>query len=118
MSGLHKPGELGRWNQGDIARASSSYNDSFLLIYDLSEHGSEILAEAGIRRFSRHEFLDFIVQRSCTFLEQSVWTHYSTTGLLPHAASAMPTSDTALGLIRTNLARYLFRYLSDMATRY
>ena len=83
MSGLHKPGELGRWNQGDVARTSSPDNDSFLLIYHLGEHGGEILTETGIRRFPRHVILNFIVQYSCTFLGSPVpeWTDYSDTGL-------------------------------------
>jgi hypothetical protein len=76
VSGLHKPGELGRWNQGDVARASPSDNDRLLLIYHLVEHASEILAETGIRRFTRHGILNFIVQYSCTCLGSPMpqWT--------------------------------------------
>jgi len=54
VSGLHKPGELRRRNQGDVARPSSSDNHSFLLIYHLIEHGGEVLAEPGVGRFTRH----------------------------------------------------------------
>ena len=58
MRGFHEPGELGCRNQGDVARASSSYDYSVLLIYHLVEHRGQVLAEAGIRRFARHGSLD------------------------------------------------------------
>jgi hypothetical protein len=88
VSGLHKPGEFGRWNQGDVARASPSDNHRFLLIYHLVEHTGEILAETGIRRFARHEILNFIVQDSCTFLASPV--PRSTTIPTPGRASPSP----------------------------
>ena len=59
MSGLGKPSQFGRWNQSDVARASSADNNGLLLIYDLVEHAGEILAKAGISRFTRHAFLGF-----------------------------------------------------------
>src|SRR3954469_21543528 len=55
---LRKPGELARRNQGDVARASSTNNNSFLLIYYLIEHGGEVLPETGVRCFTRHGILD------------------------------------------------------------
>ena len=79
MSSLHKPGEFGCWNQGDVTRTSSSDNDSFLLVYHLGEHASEIRAETGIRRFTRHVILNFIVQYSCTF---PAFSNASVDGLL------------------------------------
>jgi hypothetical protein len=85
MSGLHKPGELRRWNQGHVARASPSDNNSFLLFYHLVEHAGEILAETGIRRFTRHVILNSIVQDSCTYVASPVprWIDYFDTIPLP-----------------------------------
>jgi hypothetical protein len=64
VSRLQKPCQLGCRNQGDVARAFSSYDHSVLLVYDLVEHGGEVLAEVGVRglvrkayRFKRTAFL-------------------------------------------------------------
>ena len=72
MSGLHKPGEFRRRNQGNVARSSSSNDNSFLLVYHPVEHGGEVLAETGIRRFARHGVLEFIVQHCCTFFASAM----------------------------------------------
>lgn len=48
------------------SRPPSSNNHRFLLIDYLVQHGSEVLAEAGVCRFTRHDALDRIVRGSCT----------------------------------------------------
>ena len=50
MGRFRKPGEFRRWNEGDVARASSSNNHRFLLIYHLIKDGGEVLTETGVRR--------------------------------------------------------------------
>lgn len=66
MRGFHEPGELGRRNQGNVARPSLSNDDSILLIDHLIEHGGQVRAKAGMRRFTRHRILDFTIRDSCT----------------------------------------------------
>jgi hypothetical protein len=63
---FHETGELGCRNQGDVARPSSSYDYSVLLINHLIEHGGQVLTETAVRRFTKHGFLISIVQDSCT----------------------------------------------------
>src|SRR5690348_3930119 len=67
MRGFDQPVELGCRDQRDVARPSPPYNHCVLLIYHLVEHGSQILAQATVRRFSWHGSLVSIVQDSCTF---------------------------------------------------
>ena len=54
MGGLGQSGEFGGRNQGDVARTFSPDDNGFLLVYYLVEHGGEVLAETGVRRFGRH----------------------------------------------------------------
>ena len=57
MRSFHQPGELGCWNEGDISRPSPSNDDNILVINYLLEHGGQVLAETGVRRFTRHGIL-------------------------------------------------------------
>ena len=72
VRGLYEPRELAGRNEGDITRASAPDNNRFLLVYNLIQNTCQVLTEAGIRRFNRHEPLelreDGVQSAPCGFL--------------------------------------------------
>ena len=55
MCSFHETGEFGGRKKGNVARSPPPNNHDFLLVHYLIENAGQILPEAGVRRFTRHE---------------------------------------------------------------
>jgi hypothetical protein len=52
---FHETGEFGGRKKGDVARSPPPNDHGFLLVHHLIENAGQILTEAGVRGFTRHE---------------------------------------------------------------
>ena len=55
MCSFHETGEFGGRKKGDVARSPPPNDHGFLLVHHLIENAGQILTEAGVRGFTRHE---------------------------------------------------------------
>ena len=66
MGSFQETGEFRGRKKCDVAPAPSPNDHGFLLIYNLIENAGQILTEARIGRFTRHEAPNRSVRHSCT----------------------------------------------------